>query len=101
MTQKIFGKASEGIRAIAGLAGVGIGVFLANIIMNRLNRLIFREKEDMSRGVQLTDFSAHLDDVVVAAHYIAPKSKLVHAIGRIVPAALVIPGLEVGNKTIN
>ena len=99
MTQKLCGKASDGIRALAGLGGVGIGVILANIIMNRVNRLIFNEKEDKSRGIQLTDFSAHLDDVVVAAHYIAPKSKMVHAIGRIVPAALVIPGLEVGNKT--
>ena len=102
MTKKIFGKASEGVKALAGLGGVGIGVFLANIIMNRLNRLIFREKDNTSsRGIQLTDFSAHLDDVVVAAHYIAPNSKIVHAIGRIVPAALVIPGLEVGNKTAN
>jgi hypothetical protein len=100
MVNRIFKNKSEGIKALAGLGGVGIGVFLANIIMNGLNRIIFKEKDNKSsRGIQLTDFSAHLDDVVAAAHYIAPKSKLVHAIGRIVPAVLVIPGLEVGNKT--
>jgi len=102
MVDKIFKKCSEGVKALAGLCGVGIGVFLANIIMNRLNRLIFNEKDNTaSRGIQLTDFSAHLDDVVASAHYIAPKSKLVHAIGRIVPAVLIVPGLEVGNKTVD
>jgi len=100
MVNKIFKNKSEGMKALAGLGGVGIGVFLANIIMNGLNRIIFKEKDNKSsRGIQLTDFSAHLDDVVAAAHYIAPKSKFVHAIGRIIPAVLVIPGLEVGNKT--
>ena len=98
MSKKIFGKASDAVRAFAGLGGVAIGVILANLIMNRLNNLIFNEPSGNGRKIKLTDFSAHLDDVVVAAHYIAPKSKFVHAIGRIVPAALIIPGLEVGNK---
>ncbi len=98
MVDKIFKKSSEGVKAFAGLGGVAIGVVLANFIMNKLNNLIF--KEGKSRGVKVTDFSAHLDDVVVAASYIS-KARLVHAIGRIIPAALVIPGLEVGNKTAN
>ena len=98
MTKNIFGKASEGVRAFAGLGGVAIGVLLANFVMNRLNNLIFKEPVGEGRKIKITDFSAHLDDVVVAAHYIAPQSKIVHAIGRIVPAALVIPGLEVGSK---
>lgn len=101
MTQNIFKKASEGVRAFAGLGGVAIGVVAANLIMNKINNIIFHEKNGEGRGVKVTDFSAHLDDVVVAAHYIAPKSKIVHAIGRIVPAALVIPGIEVGNKKAN
>ena len=99
MSKKIFGKSSKSIQAFAGLGGVGIGVVLANFIMNRLNNLIFNEPIGNGRKIKLTDFSAHLDDFVLAAHYIAPKSKLVHAIGRIVPAALVIPGMEVGHKT--
>ena len=101
MSKTIFGKSSEGVRAFAGLGGVAIGVVLANLIMNKLNNIIFKEKNGEGRGVKLTDFSAHLDDVVVAAHYIAPKSSIVHAIGRIIPAALVIPGMEVGNKKAN
>lgn len=99
MTEKLCGKASEGIRALAGLGGVGIGVVLANLIMNTLCNWIFHQGKEDSRGIKATDFSAHLDDVVVAAHYIAPKSKIVHTIGRVVPAALIIPGFEVGNKT--
>lgn len=98
MVDKIFKKSSEGIKAFAGLGGVAIGVVIANFIMNKLNNWIFNEGDDKSRGVKVTDFSAHLDDVVVAASYIS-KSKLVHSIGRIIPAALVIPGVEVGNKT--
>lgn len=98
MVDKIFKKSKEGIKAIAGLGGVAVGVVLANFVMNKLNNWIFNEPKGEGRGVKITDFSAHLDDVVVAAHYIAPKSKIVHAIGRTVPAVLVIPGLEVGNK---
>ena len=100
LVDKIFKKQTKMARAFIGLVGVGIGVVLGNIIMNKINNLIFDEGKDTSRKIKITDFSAHLDDVVVAASYIS-KSNLVHAIGRIIPAALVIPGLEVGNKTAN
>jgi len=98
LIDKIFKNKSKGFKAIAGLAGVGIGVALSNIIMNKLNNYIFDEGKNDGRKMKVTDFSAHLDDVVVAAHYIS-KADWVHAIGRLVPAALVIPGLEIGHKT--
>lgn len=98
MVDKLFHKASDGVKAAAGLGGVALGVVLANFIMNRVNNFIFNEPKGESRKVKATDFSAHLDDVVVSASYIAPKSKIVHAISRTIPIALVIPGLEVGNK---
>ena len=66
--------------------------------MNKINNFLFDEPKGESRGIKFTDFSAHLDDVVVSAEYIAPKSKIVYAISRIIPAVLVVPGVEVGNK---
>ena len=100
LVDKLLKKKSEGVRAIAGLCGVAIGVTISNILMNKINNIIFREKKGEGRGVKVTDYSAHLDDVVVAASYIS-KANWVHAIGRLVPAALVIPGLEVGHKQAN
>ena len=98
INRNIFKKSSETVKAIASLGGVMLGVATANLVMNRLNNLIFNEKTGEGRKMKVTDFSAHLDDVVVAASYIS-KADWVHAIGRLVPAALVIPGLEVGHKT--
>lgn len=93
---KIFNKSSKSVKAVASLSGVFLGVLVANLLMNKLGNAIFKNKSE--RGIKVTDFSAHLDDVVVSASYIS-KDKLVHAISRIVPLALMIPGNEVGNKT--
>jgi len=98
MVDKIFKNASKVTRAVTGLCGVAIGVVLANFIMNRINNWIFKEPKGQSRKVQATDFSAHLDDVVASATYIAPESLIVYYISRLIPPALVIPGLETGNK---
>ncbi len=98
LVDKIFKKQSKWIRAFIGLGGVAIGVVLANVIMNKLNNWLFNEKEGRSRKIKALDFSVHLDDYVAAASYIS-KSDIVHAIGRLVPVALIIPGLEAGKKT--
>lgn len=87
-----YGKAAQSAGAVAGIFA---GVYLANIIMNRVNNFIFRQKE--GRDMKITDFSAHLDDAVVAANYVSTHP-VVHDIGRIIPIALMIPGNEVGNK---
>ena len=97
LIDKVCKNASKGVQAIAGLGGVFIGVTIANFVMNKLNNLLFNEKPGEKRKMKVTDFSAHLDDVVVAANYIA-KGDFVHLVGRIIPIALIIPGLEVGNK---
>ena len=96
--EKLFKNLSKAARAFIGLGGVAIGVILGNIVMNKINNIIFNESGNESRKIKATDFSAHFDDIVVAASYIS-KSDIVHTIGRLVPAALVIPGIEVGNKT--
>ena len=98
VVDKIFKNKSKGFKAIAGLGGVFAGVAISNIVMNKLNNLIFNEKRGEGRKMKITDFSMHFDDVVAAANYIA-KGDFVHKVGRIIPAFLVIPGLEVGNKT--
>lgn len=92
---KRFGKVQQ---ACGAIAGIGIGVVVANFIMNKLCNFIFNNKSD-SRGVKITDFSAHLDDAILAASYVAPKSAFVHGVARIIPVALMVAGNEVGNKT--
>ena len=65
--------------------------------MNKVSNLIFKNKSE-ERGVKGTDLFPHIDDVLASAQYIAPESKLVHGISRIVPFALMVAGNEVGNK---
>ena len=82
--------------AVASLGGVFVGVYLANYLMNKLGNAIFHNKNE-ARKVKATDFSAHLDDFVLAATYIS-KADFVHKIGRLVPIALMVPGYEIGIK---
>jgi hypothetical protein len=87
------GKFAQGAMSIAGLFG---GVYLANNLMNKLSNKMFHNKNE-ERNVKPTDFSAHIDDMVLSAGYIA-NTKEIHAVGRIIPLALMIPGYEVGTK---
>lgn len=88
-----YGKTAKGI---AATAGIFVGVYLANFLMNKFSNLVFQNKSD-ERDVKATDFSAHLDDMVVAASCIS-DNKYVQGIARIIPIALTIPGFEVGTK---
>ncbi len=89
-----FGKTAEGLAAVAGIF---VGVYLANFLMNKVSNFIFQNKNN-ERNVKATDFSAHLDDMLVAANCIS-ENKYIHKIARIIPAVLIIPGYEVGTKT--
>ena len=89
------GKYGKVAKTCGAVAGIFAGVYLANVIMNKVNNFIFRQKE--GRDMKLTDFSAHVDDAVVAASYVS-SSPIVNGIARIIPLALMIPGNEVGNK---
>jgi hypothetical protein len=88
-----FGKVAKGL---AATAGIFVGIYLANYIMNKASNFIFKDNSG-ERGVKATDFTAHLDDAVVAANCIS-SSDFVHGIARIVPLALMFAGNEVGNK---
>lgn len=87
-----YGKAAQ---AVGSIAGIFTGVYLANFLMNKLGNLLFHNKNE--RGVKLVDFSAHVDDLVAGASYVS-DAKFIHYIARIVPAILVLPGLEVGTR---
>lgn len=89
-----FCKTAEGLAAVTGIF---VGVYLANFLMNKVSNFIFQNKNN-ERNVKATDFSAHLDDMIVAANCIS-GNEYIHKLARIIPAALVIPGYEVGTKT--
>lgn len=92
---KLTKKHGKFMQAAGMLAGVFVGVNIANLLMNKLSNVMFHNKDE--RGVKLIDFSAHVDDILAGASY-ASESNLVHKIARIVPAILVLPGFEVGTK---
>lgn len=92
---KICCKHGKLAQSVGSLAGIFTGVYLANFLMNKLGNFLFKTKDE--RGVKLIDFSAHLDDLVAGASYIS-TSKWVHNIARIIPAVLVLPGVEVGTR---
>ena len=85
------------ISSVACVGAIFAGIYLANIIMNKISNLIFKDKSE-ERGIKSTDFFPHVDDLLASAQYIAPKSKFVQSISRIVPLALMVPGNEIGNK---
>ena len=85
------------ISSLACLGGVFAGIYIANFAMNKLSNLIFKDKSE-ERGIKATDFFPHVDDLLASAQYIAPESKFILGISRIVPLALMVPGNEIGNK---
>ena len=88
-------KIPQGIAAITGLVA---GVYTANIVANKINEKVFHQGK--GRPVQITDFSAHLDDICVAGTQIT-SAKFIDRIARLIPAALMIAGNEVGNTTVS
>ena len=85
------------IKATSSAAAIVAGIYLANFAMNKVSNLIFKNKTE-ERGVKGTDLFPHIDDVLASAQYIAPTSKVVQGISRIIPFALMVAGNEVGNK---
>ncbi len=84
-------------KAVTALAGLFLGVYASNILANKINEIIF--KQGKGRPVQLSDFSAHLDDFCMAARQVDNKNKIIQKITMLIPAALMVAGNEVGNKT--
>lgn len=83
-------------KAIAAMVGLFSGVWVSNIVANKINEKIFHQGK--GRPVKLTDFSAHVDDMCMAASQIDNKNPIIKTISRCIPAVLTIPGIEVGKK---
>ena len=87
----------KAIKATSSVAAIVAGIYLANFAMNKVSNLIFKNKSE-ERGVKGTDLFPHIDDVLASAQYIAPSSKVIQGVSRIIPFALMVAGNEVGNK---
>lgn len=92
---KYTNKAIKAIPTIGITAGaLGAGIIAGNKFSNYINEKVYKIKVD--RNVKATDFAPHLDDLCLASSLMAPNSEFFSAISRLVPAALIIPGYEVG-----
>ena len=80
--------------SIATLGALSLGIFAGNKVSNFINEKIYRKKVD--RGIKVTDFAPHIDDIGMAVSLMADKSKGASIIQRTIPAFLCIPGYETG-----
>ena len=81
-------------QVVASLGGLAVGIPLGNKTANLLNEKVFNKKDN--REIIIEDFSAHLDDLCVAASYISEDNWITKGVGRIVPIALMVAGNSVG-----
>ena len=82
-------------KSSAAMAGLMLGVYFSNIIANKVNELIF--KQGKGRPVKLSDFSAHVDDMCLAARQFG-EHPIINLISMTIPFALMTAGNEIGNK---
>ncbi len=92
---KIFNKTLKAIPfSVATLGALTAGIFAGNRVSNFLNEKVFKKK--VERGVQVSDFAPHVDDIGMAVSLMADKSKTASLIQRTVPLFLCVPGYETG-----
>lgn len=89
---------TDKIKGIPGVIASGLclvsGIFLGNKVGNSLNEKCFRIKDN--RKLKLSDMSPHIDDLCLATSLVAAKSSIGDYVSRIIPVALLVPGLTVG-----
>lgn len=78
---------------VSGVSLVG-GILLGNTIGNFINRKAFHVKGD--RKIKLADMSPHIDDVCLATSLVAAESDIGPYVARLIPVALMVPGISVG-----
>ena len=93
---KKMSKGGNFLNAVAPIVGLGVGIVAGNRISNKLNQLIFHKKDN--RPVELTDMSAHLDDICMTSQYIVKDNILTKSASRFIPLALMVAGCEIGKK---
>ncbi len=97
-SKNFFKQAVTKLPAAAGaMTGLVTGMYIGNKISNKFNEKIFHKKDD--RPIKWEDFSAHVDDIGVAATFVAPDNIITKTISRVIPAALLVAGFETGTKT--
>lgn len=84
---------------IGSMGGLMAGMYIGNKFSNKVNELIFKKKDD--RPIEVTDFSAHIDDICVAATFVAENNPLTRLVSRFIPCALMVAGNEIGSKKEN
>lgn len=70
------------------------GIIAGNKICNKFNEHVHGVKQE--RGIRLTDFAPHLDDVCLAITLMASESPVGSIISKFVPLALMVAGIETG-----
>lgn len=82
--------------AAGAMVGLVSGMYIGNRLSNKFNEKVFHVKDD--RPVKWKDFSAHVDDIGVAATFVAPDNIITKSISRVIPLALIVAGYETGTK---
>jgi len=78
----------------ASLAGLAVGMLAGNKLSHIINNKLFGEKED--RPVSIKDLCAHTDDMCEMASFISTTNPVIHGVSRIIPVAMLVPGIETG-----
>ncbi len=79
---------------LVSAASLVAGILLGNTIGNFINKKAFHVKGD--RKIKLADMSPHIDDVCLATSLVAAESEIGPYVARLIPAALMVPGISVG-----
>lgn len=70
------------------------GIIAGNKVSNAINEKVHGIKAD--RGIKITDFAPHIDDVCLAITLMAENSPIGSIISKFVPIALTVAGIETG-----
>ena len=99
-SSSFFKKATSKLPPVIGsMCGLMAGMYIGNKFSNKLNEVIFKKKDE--RPIEVTDFSAHIDDICVAATFVADNNPLTKLVSRFIPCALMVAGNEIGSKKEN
>ena len=93
LTKKAASKIPSAAGSMVGLLG---GMYVANRLSNKFNEKIFHKKDD--RPIKCSDFTAHVDDMCVAATIVADNNPITKAVGRLIPLAPLVAGYQTGIK---
>lgn len=91
---KLSGKMKGVPKVITSLVCLAAGLCAGNKVGNCVNHHVFHNDEQ--RKIKLADLSPQIDDGCVAASIVASTGKIGEYVGRIIPAAMLVPGFSTG-----